>query len=393
MVYTRIVQPGQRRKYAYKPGETLLLRVSGTVVPTVWRMSLITAVVTYVACLVYDPLRRGERAETLGHYEKLLLNIFLDMDRVLKYLTGFLTFILGFFNSTVFNRWWQMRELCGNIVEASENTALHVAVFFVRPPRGEGDGAAALQAARRDLIRLLGLGHALTLQACHRVRDHEWLIARRLLERDSDEHKILQRISGPGYNEVYGWYISKAYAYMEQGMVDEKNFSSVMYSQRWALCCASNNAEDLMMHLNQQPPLAYSHLLELMVTLYVIITPVALVPSLLWTAIPISPIVTLFFYGFFRLGTSMLMDPFQKDSGFDTNSFLTANILNMESIERNVPLSRAPLATAETCGQPLAASMLRDAVDTGTELSSKPSPTGGLRSRLGFFRLGLDGEQ
>mmetsp|Transcript_65378 Transcript_65378/g.210744 ORF Transcript_65378/g.210744 Transcript_65378/m.210744 type:complete len:379 (+) Transcript_65378:110-1246(+) len=371
MVYTRIVQPGQRRKYAYKPGETLLLRVSGTVVPTVWRMSLITAVVTYVACLVYDPLRRGERAETLGHYEKLLLNIFLDMDRVLKYLTGFLTFILGFFNSTVFNRWWQMRELCGNIVEASENTALHVAVFFVRPPRGEGDGAAALQAARRDLIRLLGLGHALTLQACHRVRDHEWLIARRLLERDSDEHKILQRISGPGYNEVYGWYISKAYAYMEQGMVDEKNFSSVMYSQRWALCCASNNAEDLMMHLNQQIPLAYCHLLEVMVTIYCFIAPMALVPSLLWMAIVISPIVTLFFYGFFVLGTSMLMDPFQQDSGFDTNSFLESCILSMESIEQNVPLSYAKLQTTETLSGTFTAAWLGRESGDGQGLSPK----------------------
>merc|ERR1712039_772278 len=88
-------------------------------------------------------------------------------------------------------------------------------------------------------------------------------------------------------------------------------------------------------------PLAYCHLLEVMVTLYVLISPTALVPSLLWVAIPISPIVTLFFYGFFVLGTRMLMDPFQQESGFDTESMLTSNILSMESIERNVPLSFA----------------------------------------------------
>merc|ERR1719491_2926414 len=100
---------------------------------------------------------------------------------------------------------------------------------------------------------------------------------------------------------------------MDAGMVDDKVFGSVLYAQRWAMLQSSNFAEDLMMHLNQQIPLAYSHLLELMTKLYVLITPVALVPTLLWIAIPISPIVTLFFYGFFRLGTSMLVDPFQRD--------------------------------------------------------------------------------
>ena len=42
------------------------------------------------------------------------------------------------------------------------------------------------------------------------------------------------------------------------------------------------------MHLNQPVPLAYYHLLEIMVLIYVIIATVALVPSLLWVAIAIS---------------------------------------------------------------------------------------------------------
>merc|ERR1719436_340309 len=95
------------------------------------------------------------------------------------------------------------------------------------------------------------------------------------------------------------------------------------------------------MHLNQMIPLAYCHLLEVMVTIYIIISPIALVPSLLWMAIPISPVVTLFFYGFFVLGTAMLMDPFASEAGFDTHSMLTSNILSMEELEWNVPLDRA----------------------------------------------------
>eukprot|EP00933_Yihiella_yeosuensis_P072164 TRINITY_DN8048_c0_g1_i1.p1 TRINITY_DN8048_c0_g1~~TRINITY_DN8048_c0_g1_i1.p1 ORF type:complete len:401 (-),score=60.99 TRINITY_DN8048_c0_g1_i1:193-1395(-) len=341
MVYTRIVQPGQRKKFAYQPGETLLFRISGTVIPTVWRMALSTIIFTYMACIVFDPLRKGVKDGSLDGDQKLVLNLFKDTERVMQYFTGFITFILGFFNSIVFQRWWKMRELCGNITESSLNTAMHVAAFMIIEPPIDKGGAAALRAARRDLIRLLALGQALTLQACHRVRDLDWLIERRLLERNSAEHLALQKLSGPGYNEVYGWFITKAYAYGEDGMIDGKCLSSVLYSMRWALLQCSNCAEDLMMHLNQQVPLAYTHLLELMSTTYVLITPIGLVPSLLWMAIPIAPIVTLFFHGFFRLGTSVLLDPFQKDSGFDTTSLLSSSVMCMESLEEHVPLQRA----------------------------------------------------
>ena len=67
----------------------------------------------------------------------------------------------------------------------------------------------------------------------------------------------------------------------------------------------------------------------------------ALVPSLLWVAIGVAPIVTLFFYGFFTLGTCMLMDPFDTESGFDTDSFLSSTMMATQSIETNVPLGRS----------------------------------------------------
>ena len=112
----------------------------------------------------------------------------------------------------------------------------------------------------------------------------------------------------------------------------------MLYSVRWALMYVSNHAEDLMMHLNQPIPLAYYNLLETMVCIYIAVAAAALVPSLLWAAVAVSPVVTLFFYGFFTLGTSMLMDPFVKDSGFDTLAFIKATMLSMDSLERNVPL-------------------------------------------------------
>ena len=262
------------------------------------------------------------------------------MERILAYLTGFLTFILGFFNSIVFARWWRMRELCGNVIEAAQNSAMHIAIFVVRRPADDAAGEAALERTRHELVRLIGLAVALVLQACHRVRDLDWLAENELLERGSAEHAALEEIAGPGYNEVIGWAVDATYEAGARKMVAPEVLSSVLYSVRWALMYVSNHAEDLMMHLNQPIPLAYYNLLETMVCIYIAVAAAALVPSLLWAAVAVSPVVTLFFYGFFTLGTSMLMDPFVKDSGFDTLAFIKATMLSMDSLERNVPLRR-----------------------------------------------------
>jgi len=342
MVYTRIVQPGIRKKYHYVPGERTLFRVEGTIIPKVWKTAVLVALLTLALCFVYDELHHRERhtPAALSSRERLALHLFRDAEKILAYLTGFLTFILGFFNSIVFARWWRMRELCGNVIEAAQNSAMHIAIFVVRRPADDAAGEAELERTRHELVRLIGLAVALVLQACHRVRDLDWLAENELLERGSAEHAALEEIAGPGYNEVIGWAVDATYEAGARKMVAPEVLSSVLYSVRWALTYMSNHAEDLMMHLNQPIPLAYYNLLETMVCIYIAVAAAALVPSLLWAAVAVSPVVTLFFYGFFTLGTSMLMDPFVKDSGFDTLAFIKATMLSMDSLERNVPLRR-----------------------------------------------------
>ena len=78
-----------------------------------------------------------------------------------------------------------MRELCGNVIEAAQNSAMHVAIFVVRRPADDAAGEAALERTRHELVRLIGLAVALVLQACHRVRDLDWLAENELLERGS----------------------------------------------------------------------------------------------------------------------------------------------------------------------------------------------------------------
>jgi hypothetical protein len=252
MVYTRIVQPGARHRYSYTPGERTIFRVSGTILPEVWRMMVLTSALTLVICHCYDPLRRAEKKSVaMGSREELVLHLFRDMEHVLTYFTGFLTFILGFFNSIVFARWWKMRELCGEIIKQSQALAMQVTALV--QPNDPDDEALCAEAtrARREMIRLVVLGQALALQACHRVRDLNWLIEQGLLVRDSREVVALEKIEGPRYKEVFGWCFAAARkVHTNPGLLPPAN--TFMYVVGVKLELSMSAAEDLMMHINQQ---------------------------------------------------------------------------------------------------------------------------------------------
>ena len=72
-------------------------------------------------------------------------------------------------------------------------------------------------------------------------------------------------------------------------------------------------AADVMMYRNTPIPMAYTHLLEVFVKIYVLIAPIALVPVLLWVAPIVSMLITFFFYGFLKLGR-MMFNPFKDEA-------------------------------------------------------------------------------
>jgi predicted membrane chloride channel (bestrophin family) len=155
---------------------------------------------TWWVCYWYDGIRKAE-SKTFWHH---LLD---DANKLLHYLTGFITFILGFFNSVVYSRWWELRCLCGRLMSATLDQAAHVTTYYTN---AKGD-PSTLRKKRRKLIRSLGLSQALIFQACHRVRDHSWLIENDLMDEGSPEHQALKTIAmnqgGPGYNEACCWFM------------------------------------------------------------------------------------------------------------------------------------------------------------------------------------------
>ena len=100
--------------------------------------------------------------------------------------------------------------------------------------------------------------------------------------------------------------------------------------------------------LSRRVALGLGRRLELLVTVYLLFTPAALVSQLLWVAPFVSAFVTLFFYGFFILGTKILLDPFSsavgaEEGGFDTSSFFEDTVEIVEGINSRVGLHACAL--------------------------------------------------
>ena len=107
---------------AYQPRRRLFLHhFTGTVLPEVWRMIAFTCAMALIMCFVYDPMRRSVRD---GGKKSILYYVFQDVDAFFSMCTAFVTFILSFFNATVFNRWWKLRELVGSVNGRTTDTTV-----------------------------------------------------------------------------------------------------------------------------------------------------------------------------------------------------------------------------------------------------------------------------
>merc|ERR1719399_1633539 len=109
------------------------------------------------------------------------------------------------------------------------------------------------------------------------------------------------------------------------------------------------SSSDLMMYVNQPPPMGYTHLMEVMVTVYGLLATFGLVPRLHWMAPIVNIFLTLFFYGFYCVALHMF-DPFDEGDhfGFDTRKFYDEIRTGAEGIEALVPTPLGQSASARS---------------------------------------------
>ena len=185
----------------------------------------------------------------------------------------------------------------------------------------------------------MALAQALHLQSAKREKDLPAVVAQGLLRRGSAEYRAIADSSGAGYNEAYGWVMAEFYRCIQDGLVAPQCAGHLLILVQNNVTKMRGAAADVLMYLNQQIPLPYTHLLELMVTLYVFMAPIALVPGLLWLAPAASGLVTIFYYGFFCLSTQMLLDPFRDEDGFNLKAFFESTQVGAKDVDKHVPMT------------------------------------------------------
>ena len=299
----------------YNPARRLWLHhVRGTVLPSVWLICFLTTTTAFILCHVYDPLRRAVRD---GQKKTVLFYVFQDCDAFFGLITTFVTFILTFFNSTIFGRWWRLRELCGVVNGKTVDTCVMLSTYVTD------------EAELREVLRYLWLAHALHVYSVEVGLTADQAIAtltKRGLLTAGIETEALRGSSFASSTPVsiaYGWFLSRIAHHTLEEYVPEAMRATVFKHVQLNVSAMRGAAADVLMYMSTPVPLAYTHLLELTVTIYVVIAPFGLTPRLLWMAVPGCFIVTLVFYGFMALGKQMI-NPFARRAGdsFDTFDFL-----------------------------------------------------------------------
>jgi len=192
---------------------------AGALFPAVWPLTLFSMSLALALCYVYDPLRRAaKRGETNFFYF-----LFDDAQKFLAIVTTFVTFILGFFNATVFSRWWKLRELCGTVNGRTVDTSCMVSAYLVK----NNSGNCLRQ--RRLLIRYLSLGHALHVMSIKYGKvDLEELVKNKLLEANGPEFQALSLANKPDFNIVYAWFLQSFSQCIEDGYISSKVSNAAM---------------------------------------------------------------------------------------------------------------------------------------------------------------------
>mmetsp|Transcript_27486 Transcript_27486/g.83621 ORF Transcript_27486/g.83621 Transcript_27486/m.83621 type:complete len:497 (+) Transcript_27486:283-1773(+) len=289
-----------------------------SVLPDVWRMCSFTVCLSFLLCQVYNPIRRAVRD---GQKKTLLFYVFHDCDAFFNMCTTFVTFILSFFNATVFTRWWRLRELCGTVNGQTVDTVVLLS--------GHVQKAEDME----TLMRLLWLAHALHVASIDPALTSDpqegmekvlqGLLDDALLTKgEAEALRPMALDSSTPLSVAYSWF-NAHFSRVLRRDVPPSMHGALLNRVSGNVSKMRGAAASVLMYLSTPVPLAYTQLLELMVTIYVMMAPLGLVPRLLWMAVPGCFIVTLVFYGFMSLGKLML-NPFvaTSEDAFDTQAFL-----------------------------------------------------------------------
>eukprot|EP00741_Cyanophora_paradoxa_P022797 tig00021517_g22018.t1 len=169
------------------------------------------------------------------------------------------SFLCGFLLSLTMQRWWSVRTLIQGVIGRSNNLVMLIGSHVV------GDDEA-LAHARREVVRLLNLAHALIYKQAYRQDDMTDLEERGLLL--PEEHEHLRGMPSRA-TVAYGW-IGHALRQIAAGghLVFPEHTLPVLLND---LTLMRGSASDLFMYMATLLPYSYIHLVILVVRLHLML--------------------------------------------------------------------------------------------------------------------------
>jgi len=249
------------------------------------------------------------------------------------------TFILTFFLGHAYTYWRTSYQLSRSIQSRLQDTNLMLACHCFRDSSGDYTPAARqlLEACARNTRLLAILFWAAqddSLSSLHSGRGLRRLVQRGVMsERES---YILYNSGIPAekrHNVVIAWIMTRTVdarfrEVLEFGAGTESVFAANINSLR-ALCNKVSDEACVRM------PLAYVHLVQLLVDTLLIIAPFALYPRLGIVSAPLCGLLTLFFHGLLELSKRFL-DPFGNEGRDRDRTGATSQNVNTDTLVAEV---------------------------------------------------------
>jgi hypothetical protein len=298
-------------------GSWLWRQWKGTILPVAWRDACFNML---VGCILSAFIRLGTPTDwplfTVPDKGHVVISRLQAVFVLWTYTSTLATFILTFFLGQAYSYWRKSFGLGRSIQGRLHDLCVLVATHAQRDRHGKFTPAARKLLA--DHSRNIKALHVLfwsgidkSLSSLHTPAGLNELVARGVLserERETIENPAIKPTWR--HNVVNEWILGRILAAREAGVLRGGDaFDGIVLDKACTLRGTCGSIPD---EISDRTPLAYMHVVHLLVDTFLVLSPVALYPQAGALCVPLSGLLTLFYRGLLELSKSFL-DPFGNE--------------------------------------------------------------------------------
>lgn len=307
----------------------------GTVLEHAWK----TVIMNITVSLIFSALIRKRahptwESGTVPDPKNEIIARLVGLKMVWTYLMSITTFILTFFLSQAYSLWREFYSLARRIQGRMNDFGLLIAAAATRDKDGRYTPEA--QALLDDTSSYLRLFHVLmwasyakSLNVLLTDTGLRRMISRGLLSLKQYETLRMLNVGFAGYPYAcIMWMITRCLKAQKEGALpDDPVLREQMYLQILQLRSTSASIPDLLAAVI---PLAYAHIVQILVDIFIFLSPIALYSELgIWST-PAVALLTIFYSGLLDL-SKVLLDPLDNDDFYNESVNMDIPVLIRES--------------------------------------------------------------